>query len=851
MPDVVHQLRSLVLVICLLSGPERGRVTAQEPNPVEEFVAHLRALREEAGNPSLDRLVELTRGTECPLTRSTTNDKLLGKTVIAWETVRAFVTACAVHAESEGIALGKESVDVSGWDSMHAQMLDRVADGRIQARHAKAAREEIARRAARLAAADASSGGTSESRPPVVNLPARNPLFTGRADLLRELATRLETGPVAVAAMRGLGGIGKSSLALEYAYQARDSGRYAIVWWVRADSPLTLHADLAALAAELGVGPGGDEQETVRALVRALAIRDDWLIVYDNAEGPQDLSGMLPGSGRVLITSRLRMWSGIAASVDVTEFSPDESVAFLVRRSGHDEPRAAASLAGKLGHLPLALAQAAAYADTYDVSLAYYLDLYRDAAERMLATGLDPTEYPHSVATTWLLHVDQLRRHHPAALELLRVCAFLAPTAIPLGFIFSGHVRMPQVLAPAVTDPVMRAETVGALVRTSLVSRPADEQIQIHRLVQAITRHQFDDEQKADYLHGAGAIVATSSPENPSDPDSWVTGSQWAPHALAVAQHEEQPHPAGARGLYHYVAMYLYERGEYENAERVVARAQGLPADDRDAEIAGLDDLRPVSAMIKMKRGDLDGARQDLLHVVREQEERNARPDPLLGQQLIDLAIIERRLMKLGDAYRHLTKAHQIAVAAGEEELAVMAVINKAQVRQAAGDLESARDMHQQVLNWRRSHCRADDHRIAVTLGNLGTIYAELGEKDAAVNAIEEALHIFELRLGPDHPEVGTALLNLGSQYAELGNLDKAERLLERALTIGQARHGRQTPQVAGILSTLAQIHHQHGKTEDARRLATEALQIFQATLGPHHPESIKTRLVLERVLRI
>jgi tetratricopeptide (TPR) repeat protein len=138
---------------------------AQEPNPVEEFAACLRALREEARDPALERLVELTRGTKWPLARSTLHDKLLGKSVIAWDVVRAFVTACQAHAESEGIALGKDAVDVSRWDSKHAQMLDRVAEGRVQARHAKAAREEISRRAARPAALDVSSDGAAGSRP--------------------------------------------------------------------------------------------------------------------------------------------------------------------------------------------------------------------------------------------------------------------------------------------------------------------------------------------------------------------------------------------------------------------------------------------------------------------------------------------------------------------------------------------------------------------------------------------------------------------------------------------------------------------------------------------------------------
>ncbi len=163
----------------------------------------------------------------------------------------------------------------------------------------------------------------------VRGLPSRNLMFTGRERQLEELRRRLSTRQVAVLSITGIGGVGKSALALEYAYRARASGQYEVIGWMRASSPVALAEDLAALAPSLGVSSEGPTGVAAAEVVAALDSRQDWLVVLDNAQKPDDLVGMLPGGGgHILITSRNRVWSGISTQLDLAEFSRSESVNF-------------------------------------------------------------------------------------------------------------------------------------------------------------------------------------------------------------------------------------------------------------------------------------------------------------------------------------------------------------------------------------------------------------------------------------------------------------------------------------------------------------------------------------------
>jgi hypothetical protein len=201
--------------------------------------------------------------------------------------------------------------------------------------------------------------------PAVSNLPARNRNFSGREELLEQLHASLQAesaaAVVSTGALHGLGGVGKTELTLEFAH--RSVSDYDIVWWIGAEQPTSVTADLAGLAEELGIARAADQAEMVRRLFGELRGRERWLLVYDNAEGLEELAGLLPpgGGGRVLVTSRYGAWGRLGRALRLDVLARSEAVAFLAKRTGADDQAALDGLAELLGDLPLALEEAAAY----------------------------------------------------------------------------------------------------------------------------------------------------------------------------------------------------------------------------------------------------------------------------------------------------------------------------------------------------------------------------------------------------------------------------------------------------------------------------------------------------------
>lgn len=422
------------------------------------------------------------------------------------------------------------------------------------------------------------------STAPAGNLPVRNRVFTGREEILEEIGRSLGSGQTTVVVLHGLGGVGKSQIALEYGHRERQEGRYQLVWWVRADSDVTAREDLARLASILGISADGKTGDISDAVVASLSTRSNWLIIFDNVQSPSDVALLMPSGGNVLITSRRLGWSRIGAQINIQEFGRTESVAYLSKRTGKNEPQAAADLAELLGNLPLAIAQAAAFIENNDGTIGSYLQLYRNprVARQLRIKGLASAEYPASVAVTWLLHFRQLARESPAAISLLRLCAFLDPDSIALEVLDIENGAAGHRLARSMKDPLERTETLGALARTSLISVVGNQNIRIHRLVQTVTRDQLNRLETFVWVRRTLRLVGAAAYKR-------VPWAYLAPHASAILTYAHDYRLLKRRRLALVAELNKFETAMSLGRQRVLdPRLEAMPFIGREIELASL-----------------------------------------------------------------------------------------------------------------------------------------------------------------------------------------------------------------------------------------------------------------------
>ena len=443
----------------------------------------------------------------------------------------------------------------------------------------------------------------------VLRLAPRPVFLAGREELLAKLEARLTgddgAGP-RVVALCGLGGAGKSSLALEYAHRHLDEA--GMCWQLPAEDPTVLVAGFGELATQLGAD-SGDPVAAVHGVLAGSLV--PWLLIFDNAPDRASVAWFMPpaGPGRVLVTSRNQIWPP-GQALDVPVLDPQVAAEFLVSRTGDTDRRAALELAGDLGGLPLALEQVAAYVQASGESLAGYLAIFRKRRPEMLARG-EPTGYPETVATTWRLAFEDVQNAAPGASGLLRLLAFCAPEAIPLRLLLQPRPALPEqlapevarVLAPLLKDELAAGDAVAALRQYSLISPPADGAVSVHRLVQAVTADQMPAELAQAWRQAAAALIEAAIPGDTELPGTWPTCAALLPHAQAALD-------LTSGGIWQ-IAQYLGNSGSYpaaRNLFRVIADAH------RDDDGYGAEHRDTLSARGNLARwtgeaGDAAGAR--------------------------------------------------------------------------------------------------------------------------------------------------------------------------------------------------------------------------------------------------
>ena len=458
--------------------------------------------------------------------------------------------------------------------------------------------------------------------PPIWNVPhPRNLNFTGRKKLLDDLRALLTAGQMtALSALHGLGGVGKTQLALEYAY--RYAPDYDLVWWVRSEDPVALAAEYAGLAVKLGLPEAGlaDQEAQVAAVRQWLSQNGKWLLIFDNAGEPQDLMAYQPqgGGGQVLITSRNPVWRGVARPLDVKVWDRGESVAFVLKRTGREETTdeeekaAAAALAQELGDLPLALEQAGAYIEACGATIAHYLAMFRSQRQEVLKRGKPSQDYPDTVATTWELSFQKVKEASPAAADLLNLCAFLAPDDIPKKLLVEGAEHLPQSLAAMVQDPVALNDALAVLRCYSLMEVAGDA-LAVHRLVQAVVRDRLNKKGKEQWAGAAVTMMGSAFPGGNFDlkPETWPWCGRLLPHALSATGHAEVLQlilPAAGR-LLNQAGVYLWIRAEFAGAKACFGLALAI-----DEVAYGPDhpevaiDMNNLGGVLK-DLGDMSGAK--------------------------------------------------------------------------------------------------------------------------------------------------------------------------------------------------------------------------------------------------
>lgn len=688
------------------------------------------------------------------------------------------------------------------------------------------------------------------SLPPVWNVPhRRNANFTGRESILDGLKAALESGRHAAVtqAIEGLGGVGKTQVAVEYAYRrAVTRTDYGLVWWVRAEDPAQLAADYAALAGELGLREvGSQNQEEIRAAVRRwLDTHADpaWLVVFDNAPDPEALAEYLPqaAAGHTIVTSRYSGWDAVAEGMPVPVMQPDEAVEFLKRRCGPVDEDDARALAEELGRLPLALEQAAAFMSEAGWSPRRYLDEFRSSHEALLARRSRSSEYPASVATALAVALTRLRKESSAGAALLDVCAFLAPDNIPLDVIASGAKYLPRPLRSAASDPLRLAEAVAALTRYSL-AESAGGMVSVHRLVQAVARDRMALASRKRWAAAAAEVVNAALPGGAQDVRVWPVYARLLAHATAAAGHAERLGVASdtAGRLLDQAGQYLWGRAEFADAGELFGRAiridEALYGPDHPTVAIRLNNL----ANVLQDQGDLTGAWKLFERALAIDEVAYGPEHPSVAIRLNNLATVLQDQGDLTGARELFERALAIDESAyGAAHPTVATRLNNlAGVLQDQGDLTGARGRYERALAIHEGAYGPEHPTVATGLNNLAGVLERQGDQEGARERFERALAIDEAAYGLDHPEVATDLNNLARAFYDQGDLAGARARFERALVIFESVYGPEHPSFATGLNNLASVLHREGNLAGARDLFERALAIDEAAYGPEHPD--------------
>jgi tetratricopeptide (TPR) repeat protein/transcriptional regulator with XRE-family HTH domain len=688
----------------------------------------------------------------------------------------------------------------------------------------------------------------------------RNPYFIGREAILHQLHEKLLsshrvslTQPQVIS---GLGGIGKTQTALEYAYRYRQD--YQAVLWVGAETNETLMSDYRILAHlfRLPEQDRSDHRFLREAVRRWFQCHTGWLLIFDNVEDLEMLHTMLPDTsqGYILITTRSQNIGTFGNQIVLQKMEPAEGVLLLLQRArllSPDEPLEAApssvrtqaeTLVELLDGLPLALDQAAAYMEEAACSVSEYLDRYAIYREDLLSTrGALSSHHPASVTATLSLAIQQVEQASPTAVDLLRMLAFLHADAMPEEFITEAGKALGQLLQPLCSDPLALDEAIKKLRRYSLLHRvPETKTLSTHRLLQTIVQDGMDEEERKLWMERLIQALLQIFPAYDDDDAGYTIEAQplcqkCLPHMLVFAASLKKWEMVSldAGELLYRAAAYLQYWGDAAQSIFLLLQALDMVTKIVGREHATIADylsMLATSYILVKQYVQAEACYREALTIRKKVRGPNHPEVASSLRQLAGLLCREKMYIQAESLAQEALAIEEYAH--GPHHYRVALTLSLLGTTAAwKGEHVQAELLLQRALNMYENTLGADHFSAAACLRNLGYLCSLQTDYVQAVAFYQKALSIYEKNLGPYHQLTALTLKNIGNNYFLCNNYLKAEKYYKKALALLEKISEMALLDIACTLIDLGQLY----LIQSRLHLAQHCLQRALVVVGETH----------------
>ena len=731
--------------------------------------------------------------------------------------------------------------------------------------------------------------------------------FTGREKLLRQMEENLkpterekEIHKTKVVVLSGLGGVGKTQLATKFIEDHLK--RYRLVWTFDAESNVTLQEGYHKLAQELKLIR--EDEKTVppeEILVRVnrwlkASKNHGWLLCFDNADSLEIVkSKKLPQhGGEILITSRPKThWGNFYPVIEVQEFERAESNNLLEKIIPEEKQKGQVNaLAEELGDFPLALDQAGSYIKNNQsgfLNIETYLALFRETKSRLKIWEKEKEQaanrfYPATVATTWEITMEHIRKIFPDSAETLHLCAYLNANGIPQSWLGDWWIEKKQISAEhqLLFKCVEFDEIIKPLVDFSLLYWEKPQAfLRIHRLVQLVTQDNLKEKERGEFIRETlGLVEGKFEFYDNKDLGTWEIGKECLPHAMSITGHilkekgflentdlkeilstelspeitdleratfHKEIFHASEQGkttlLFHQMASYTLRQGNAFEATEYWTQAleiyKAVFGDSHPSVASTLNNLGAAWSDLGEKKKAIEYYTQAL--EIYKAVFGDSHPD--VASTLNNLGTAWSSLGEKKKAIEYYTQALEIKKTVfGNSHPDVASTLNNlGNAWRSLGENKKAIEYYTQALEIKKAVFGDSHPDVAMTLNNLGTAWSSLGEKKKAIEYYTQALEIKKAVFGDSHPDVAMTLNNLGTAWSSLGENKKAIENHTQALEIFKAFYGDSHPDVARTLSNLGNAWSALGENQKAIEYYTQALEIYKAFYGDSHPDVART----------